>query len=269
MSNNIKIMEEALHKAKILVVDDEEDICEILQYNLEKAGYAVKCVLGAEEALSLFSSEKFDLMLLDIMLGGISGLKLAKLLREDYKSSIPIIFVTALDTEDDILKGFSTGGDDYISKPFSVNEVVARVGAVLTRSGRLNAVDASSGPSAWTRVSTTNDVQANPEEEKSSAQTKFNFGRLVIDSVSNHVEVDGQEVMLTRKELEILLLLARGGGEIFSREDILKHVWKNDGFVLNRTVDVHIARLRKKLGPAGELIQNRSGFGYCIHPQDR
>ena len=112
MSNNIKIMEEALHKAKILVVDDEEDICEILQYNLEKADYTVKCVLGAEEALSLFSSEKFDLMLLDIMLGGISGLKLAKLLREDYKSSIPIIFVTALDTEEDILKGFSTGGDE-------------------------------------------------------------------------------------------------------------------------------------------------------------
>ena len=263
-------MEEALHKAKILVVDDEEDICEILQYNLEKAGYKVKCVLGAEEALSLFASERFDLMLLDIMLGGISGLKLAKHLREDYKSTIPIIFVTALDTEDDILKGFSTGGDDYIPKPFSVNEVVARVGAVLSRSGRHNAVDLSSGVSAWKNASSANAAPVHVEEAKEDgAQMKFNFGNLSVDAAANRVLVDGEEVMLTRKEMEILLLLARGGGKIFSREDILKHVWKNDSFVLQRTVDVHIARLRKKLGSAGELIQNRSGFGYCIHNQDK
>ena len=264
-----RIMEEAKYKAKILVVDDEEDICEILQYNLEKAGYQVKCVLGAEEALSLFSSERFDLLLLDIMLGGISGLKLAKLLREDYKSTVPIIFVTALDTEDDILKGFSTGGDEYISKPFSVNEVVARVGAVLARSGRIVKADVSASSPTWKRAASPN---AKAEEPAPSApaeeKTRFEFGILTIDSVENRVQVGGQDVMLTRKEMEILLLLARSAGKLFSREDILQKVWKNDGFVLQRTVDVHIARLRKKLGAAGELIQNRSGFGYCIHSQD-
>lgn len=263
-------MEESKRKAKILVVDDEEDICEILQYNLEKAGYQVKCVLGAEEALSMFSSENFDLLLLDIMLGGISGLKLAKLLREDYKSTVPIIFVTALDTEDDILKGFSTGGDDYISKPFSVNEVVARVGAVLSRSGRRVMPDVAGGTSSWKSSSFASDKTEEPVlSVAASEQTKFDFGILTVDSAENRVQVDGKDVMLTRKEMEILLLLARSAGKLFSRDDILKKVWKNDGFVLERTVDVHIARLRKKLGVAGELIQNRSGFGYCIHSQNK
>src|SRR5574344_864240 len=137
MDNNKEITAgpaaQAEKKSKILVVDDEEDICEILQYNLERAGYEVKTAISSEEALYMIPKENFDLLILDIMLGGISGLKLAKLLREDYKSTIPIIFVTALDTEPDILNGFKTGGDDYIPKPFSVKEVVARVGAVLNR----------------------------------------------------------------------------------------------------------------------------------------
>ena len=254
-------MEESKNKARILVIDDEEDICEILQYNLEKAGYQVKTVFSAEEALSEIAAQKFDLLLLDIMLGGISGLKLAKLLREDYKSNIPIIFVTALDTEDDILKGFSTGGDDYISKPFSVNEVIARVGAVLSRSGRKMQTDPSS--SAWKRVDAGTPDPAQPSSED-VLQTEFDFGSLKVDAAENHVVTNGKEVFLTRKEMDILLLLARSAGKIFSREDILKKVWKDDSFVLQRTVDVHIARLRKKLGKAGELIQNRSGYGYCI-----
>ncbi|MBR6465262.1 MAG: response regulator transcription factor [Bacteroidales bacterium] len=254
-------MEESKNKARILVIDDEEDICEILQYNLEKAGYQVKTVFSAEEALSEIAAQKFDLLLLDIMLGGISGLKLAKLLREDYKSNVPIIFVTALDTEDDILKGFSTGGDDYISKPFSVNEVIARVGAVLSRSGRKMQTETSA--SAWKRADAGTPDPAQPSSEE-VLQTEFDFGSLKVDAAENHVVANGEEVFLTRKEMDILLLLARSAGKIFSREDILKKVWKDDSFVLQRTVDVHIARLRKKLGKAGELIQNRSGYGYCI-----
>ena len=254
-------MEESKNKARILVIDDEEDICEILQYNLEKAGYLVKTVFSAEEALSEIAAQKFDLLLLDIMLGGISGLKLAKLLRQDYKNNVPIIFVTALDTEDDILKGFSTGGDDYISKPFSVNEVIARVGAVLSRSGRKIQTETSS--SSWKRADGGAPAAQQVSSEEAS-KTFFDFGCLRVDSAENHVIADGTEVFLTRKEMDILLLLARSAGKIFSREDILKKVWKDDGFVLQRTVDVHIARLRKKLGKAGELIQNRSGYGYCI-----
>ena len=254
-------MEESKNKARILVIYDEEDICEILQYNLERAGYQVKTVLSAEEALSEIAAQKFDLLLLDIMLGGISGLKLAKLLREDYKSTVPIIFVTALDTEDDILKGFSTGGDDYISKPFSVNEVIARVGAVLARSGRKIQTETSS--SSWKRVDV-GTAAPQPVVADEASETTFDFGSLKVDAAENHVIADGTEVFLTRKEMDILLLLARSAGKIFSREDILKKVWKDDGFVLQRTVDVHIARLRKKLGKAGELIQNRSGYGYCI-----
>src|SRR5574344_662440 len=138
MDNNKETMTgtpavQAEKKSKILVVDDEEDICEILQYNLERAGYEVKTAISSEEALYMIPKENFDLLILDIMLGGISGRKLAKLLREDYKSTITIIVVTALDTEPDIMKGVKTGGDDYIPKPFSVKEVVARVGAVLNR----------------------------------------------------------------------------------------------------------------------------------------
>ena len=257
-------MEDTKHKARILVIDDEEDICEILQYNLERAGYQVKSVLSVEEALSEISAQKYDLLLLDIMLGGISGLKLAQLLREDYRNNVPIIFVTALDTEDDILKGFSSGGDDYISKPFSVNEVVARVGAVLARSGRRPVAESSDVSPSWKRVEAggvSAGMQSSAEED---LQTDFDFGILKVDASENHVFVNGEEVFLTRKEMEILLLLSRSAGKIFSRDDILKRIWKNDGFVLQRTVDVHIARLRKKLGKAGELIQNRSGYGYSL-----
>jgi len=263
-------MEETRLKANILVVDDEEDICEILQYNLEKAGYKVKTVLSSEEALSVIPSEKFDLILLDIMMGGISGLKLAQLLRVDYKSNIPIIFITALDTEDDILKGFASGGDDYIAKPFSVNEVVARVGAVLARSGRVAKPQGGASVSSWQNASGNNVVDDNDEnaEQEESVKNHFEFGILSIDALESSVKVSGHPVLLTRKEMEILLLLARSAGKLFSRDDILKHVWKDDGFVLQRTVDVHIARLRKKLGEAGELIQNRSGFGYCIHVEE-
>ncbi len=243
-------------KPKILVVDDEEDICEILQYNLEKAGYDVKTVLSAEDALYIIPKGNFDLLMLDIMLGGISGLKLAQLLREDYKNNIPIIFISALDAEIDILKGFKTGGDDYISKPFSINEVIARVGAVLNRYNKTRKKDDSGAPlSGWQNGSTV---------KKEVEKNEFDFGILKIKSDDKRVHVNGEEVFLTKKEMEILLLLARFPGKVFSRDDILKLVWKDESYVLERTVDVHIARLRKKLGKAGDLILNRSGYGYSL-----
>lgn len=248
-------------KSKILVVDDEEDICEILQYNLEKAGYEVKTASSSEEALYMIPKESFDLLILDIMLGGISGLKLAKLLREDYKNNIPIIFVTALDTEPDILNGFKTGGDDYIPKPFSVKEVVARVGAVLSRYRRLQKKDGQGAPLAGWQ----NSSNQKPEIEKS----EYNFGSLNIKAIEKKVTVEGVEVFLTKKEMEILLLLAKFPGKIFSRDDILKLVWKDESYVLERTVDVHIARLRKKLGKAGDLILNRSGYGYSLQTEEK
>ncbi len=256
-------MGDITRKANILIVDDEEDICEILQYNLEKADYGVKTVLSSEEALSVLSSEKYDLLLLDIMLGGISGLRLAKLLREDYKNNIPIIFITALDTEEDVLKGFNIGCDDYISKPFSVNQVVARVGAVLARSSMRKQKEDSAVAPEWRNVGIKENVTTQAEVPTQSAD-RFDFGCLVIEVSTNQVFVENEEVYLTKKEMEILLLLAKGAGKLFSREEILKCVWKGDTLVLQRTVDVHIARLRKKLGEAQNLIHNRSGFGYCL-----
>lgn len=242
-------------KSRILVVDDEEDICEILQYNLEKAGYEVKTVLSAEDALYIIPKEKFDLIMLDIMLGGISGLKLAQLLREDYKNNIPIIFISALDTEIDILKGFKSGGDDYISKPFSINEAVARVGAVLGRYNKTRKKEDGAPLSGW---------QNGSSVKREIEKNELNFGILKIKADDKRVHVDGEEVFLTKKEMDILLLIARYPGKVFSRDDILRLVWKDESYVLERTVDVHIARLRKKLGKAGDLILNRSGYGYSL-----
>lgn len=244
-------------KAKILVVDDEEDICEILKYNLEKAGYKVTTVLSAEDVLSIMQREQFDLLMLDIMLGGISGLKLAQLLREDYKNNIPIIFISALDTEIDILKGFKLGGDDYISKPFSVNEVIARVGAVVARY-RKTLGKKESEKEGW---------QNGTAEKREPASNRLQFDNMTITLDEKRVYVAGNEVFLTKKEMDILMLLAKQPCRVFSRSDVLKLVWKNESYVLERTVDVHMARLRKKLGPASDLIINRSGYGYCLQPK--
>ena len=238
---------------KILIVDDEEDICEILQYNLQKAGYIVETAASAEEALYKIKNS-YHLLLLDIMMGGISGLKLAQLLREDYKSNIPIIFISALGSEADVLKGFDKGGDDYISKPFSVKEVLARVNAVLTRSygNNANGVAAIAG-------------NVGAIAQNGGGDNVFVHKNLRIEYDNKRVFVDDQEVVLTKKENEILILMARTPNKIFSREDILMQVWKEESFVLDRTVDVHIARLRKKIGKCGDWIVNRSGYGYSLH----
>ena len=236
-------------KFRILVVDDEEDICEILQYNLQNAGYIADIASSSEEALFKMKNN-YHLLLLDIMMDGISGLKLAQLLREDYNNNVPIIFISALDTESDIISGFNKGGDDYIAKPFSIKEVLARINAVLNRTYN-NLPDEK--PASTT------------DKKEISNPNIFTHKELKIEFDKKRVFISGEEIVLTKKENEILILLAQNPNKLFSREDILQLVWKEESYVLERTVDVHIARLRKKLGNCGEWIANRSGYGYCMH----
>ncbi|MCC8173025.1 MAG: response regulator transcription factor [Odoribacter sp.] len=225
-----------MERKKILVVDDEEDLCEILQFNLESEGFAVDVAHSAEQALKVLTP-KHELLLLDVMMEGMLGFKLAEKIRKEYKSKVPIIFLTAKDTENDMLTGFSLGGDDYISKPFSIKEVSARVKAVMKRAGMDNV----------------------PEQKQ-----LIKVNELTIDLVSKNVFLNEKPLMLTRKEFDILRILAQSPQRIFSRDEILGLVWHEDGYVLERTVDVHITRLRKKLGDFGTHIVNRSGYGYCL-----
>lgn len=225
-----------MDRNKILVVDDEEDLCEILQFNLESEGFAVDIANSAEEALKILT-DQHELILLDIMMEGMSGFKMAEKVRKELHLSVPIIFLTAKDTENDMLTGFSIGGDDYISKPFSIKEVSARVKAVLKRTGNKDL----------------------PEKKK-----VIEIGELTIDLTGKNIYLNDHPVQLTKKEFEILTMMAKAPNRIFSREDILRKVWQEDGYVLERTVDVHITRLRKKLGDFGKHIANRSGYGYCL-----
>ena len=222
---------------KILVVDDEEDLCEILKFNLEMEGYEVDTALSAEEALNL-NLTSYQLLLLDVMMGEISGFKMASLLRKEEKTAhIPIIFLTAKDTENDMLTGFSLGADDYISKPFSIRQVVARIKAVLRRT---------------------------TDKEKISKEETLEYKTLSLDTKRIKATNDGQDVSLTKKEFEILKLLLENRGNVFSREEILSRIWKDEVYVLDRTIDVNMTRLRKKIGPYGKNIVTRLGFGYCF-----
>lgn len=218
---------------RILVVDDEEDICAILKFNLSKEGYEVVTANSAEEALTL-DIASFNLLLLDVMMGGISGFELTGKLKTDPKTAgVPVIFITARDTEDDAVEGLDLGADDYISKPFSIREVVSRVKAVLRRTAAIP--DASTG--------------------------------IFIDDEKKVVTVDGAAVALTRIEYEIFKLLFTNKGKVFPREDILSKVWPDDVIVTDRTVDVNITRLRKKIGEYGNRIVSRHGFGYLYEEQ--
>ncbi len=224
--------------ARILVVDDEKDICEILEFNLENAGYVVDTASSAEDALEKLTPEH-RLILLDVMMAGMSGFRMAEVVRKERQLEIPIIFLTARSTENDMLTGFSAGGDDYISKPFSIQEVLARVRAVLRR---------SFPPSGEQHT----DV--------------LEAGSLQIDPKSKMVYVSDTPVTLSKKEFELISLLAAHPGKVFSREEIIDRLWKDAPYVLDRTIDVHIARIRAKLGPMKSCITNRSGFGYSFHP---
>ena len=222
---------------RILVVDDEEDLCEILKFNLEIEGYDVDTAFSAEDALKLDISS-YNLLLLDVMMGEISGFKLANMLRKNEKTAkMPIIFLTAKDTENDLLTGFNLGADDYISKPFSIRQVVARVKAVLRRT--------ASKP-----------LEQEPE--------LLAYETLILDTKRIKASVNGKEVPLTKKEFEILKLLLENKGNVFSREEILSRIWKDEVYVLDRTIDVNITRLRKKIGIYGKNIVTRLGFGYCF-----
>ena len=224
---------------RILVVDDEEDLCEILKFNLENEGYEVDTANSAEEALKMNISS-YHLLLLDVMMGEISGFKMANLLKKDKKTAqVPIIFITAKDTENDTVTGFNLGADDYISKPFSLREVIARVKAVLRRTA-------------------TSDTEKAPEQ--------LCYQSLVIDITKKKVSIDGEEP-LTKKEFEILFLLLQNKGRVFSREDILSRIWSDEVYVLDRTIDVNITRLRKKIGTYGKRIVTRLGYGYCFETE--
>lgn len=221
---------------RILVVDDEEYLCEILKFNLEMEGYQVDTANSAEEALKL-DLPSYNLLLLDVMMGEISGFKMASMMKKNKDTAgIPIIFITAKDTENDTITGFNLGADDYISKPFSLREVIMRVKAVLRR---------------------TANVQTREQEQ-------LQYRDLVIDIPKKKVTISGEEISLTKKEFEILLLLLQNQGRVFSREDILAKVWHDEVYVLDRTIDVNITRLRKKIGNYGKYIVTRLGYGYCF-----
>lgn len=230
-------METKRNPIKLLLVDDERDIREILQFNLENEGYVVDTAASAEQAAEILCPEH-RLILLDVMMGGISGYKFADNLRKKG-DQIPIIFLTAKNTENDMLTGFSVGGDDYISKPFSIKEVVARVRSVLKRTEPM-----------------TTPLQ----------NTLWVDGALEIDQEGMRVLLDGVAVDLTKTEFNILLLLIKQPGKVFTRAEILDKAWQDEGIVMERTVDVHIARLRKKIGEYGACIVNRSGYGYLFSP---
>lgn len=218
-------------KLKILIVDDEPDICEILAYNLASEGYETVCAHSAEEAFKKLTSD-YSLILLDVMMGGISGYQFAEILRTNG-NLIPIIFLTAKDSENDMLTGFSVGGDDYISKPFSLKEVSARVKAVIKR-----------------------------QQTESSPINKFIYKDFCVDFDTKEVTIGQETILLTKTEFEILTLLVKYQDRIFSREEIINKIWEATPYITERTVDVHITRLRKKLGGYSSLISNRSGYGY-------
>ncbi|MCR2029489.1 response regulator transcription factor [Alistipes timonensis] len=220
-------------KHKILVVDDEESLCEILQFNLEIEGYEADVAYSAEQALGMHP-ERYSLILLDVMMGEMSGFRMARLLKADPATAkVPVIFCTAKDTEDDTVAGLNLGADDYIAKPFSVREVLARVRSVLRRT-------------------------ADPPAE----QETIAFEGLEMDLRRKVCTLDGKELALTKKEFEILALLLTHRGVIFSREEMLRRIWSDEVIVLDRTVDVNITRLRRKIGPYGEHIVTRLGYGY-------
>ena len=220
---------------RILVVDDEQDLLEILKFNLETEGYEVSTASSAEEALQM-DIASFDLLLLDVMMGGMSGFAMARKLKDNpTTANVPIIFLTARDTENDTVTGFNLGADDYISKPFSLREVMVRVRAVLRR--------------------TANNVEEGEPQVLS-------YQGIVMNLDKKTVSIEGEDVPFTKTEFELLHLLLNERGRVFSRQELIERIWPKDVLVLDRTVDVNITRLRKKIGPFAKCIVTRLGFGY-------
>lgn len=222
--------------SRILVVDDEQDLCEILKFNLETEGYQVETANSAEEALEKVIAS-YNLLLLDVMMGGMSGFQLAKQLKNsEVTAHIPIIFLTARDTENDTVTGFNLGADDYISKPFSIREVMVRVRAVLRRTA--SRLEGAEEPAV------------------------ISYQGLLLNLDKKSVSVDGEDVPFTKTEFELLRLLLEERGRVFSRQELIDRVWPKDVLVLDRTVDVNITRMRKKIGKFAKCIVTRLGFGY-------
>ena len=221
---------------RILVVDDEQDLCEILKFNLETEGYEVETANSAEEALEM-DIASFDLLLLDVMMGGMSGFQLAKHLKDNpMTANVPIVFLTARDTENDTVTGFNIGADDYISKPFSIREVMVRVRAVLRRTA---------------------------EQTGDADESKIiNYQGLQLNLDKKTVSIDGEAIPFTKTEFELLRLFLEERGKVFSRQELIDRVWPKDVMVLDRTVDVNITRMRKKIGKFAKCIVTRLGFGY-------
>lgn len=223
------------NKYRILVVDDEQDLCEILKFNLETERYVVETANSAEEAMTMDISS-FNLLLLDVMMGEMSGFAMAKKLKENpMTANIPIIFLTARDTENDTVTGFNLGADDYISKPFSIREVLVRIRAVIRRT---------------------------KESDDSTEPKTLKYQGLEMDLDKKTVTIDGEDVPFTKTEFELLHLFLSEKGHVFSRQELIDRIWPKDVFVLDRTVDVNITRLRKKIGRFAKCIVTRLGFGY-------
>lgn len=229
-------------RERILVIDDEESICDIFQYNLTKEGYEVDTAYSAEEALEMDLS-KYQLFIVDIMMGDMSGFDFAKRLRNVSATKFtPIIFCSALNEEDEKVMGLNIGADDYVTKPFSISEVLARVRAVLRRTAIKN-----------------NMVQ--PQED-SEYETDLTYKTLRIDRNAKLASLDNEALSLTRTEFEILQFFLTHRNRIYSRQEIISSVWGEDIVVNNRTIDTNITRLRKKIGQYADNIVTRQGFGY-------
>jgi phosphate regulon transcriptional regulator PhoB len=224
---------------KIIVIDDEKDIVELISYNLEKEGFSVLKAYDGEAALKIIKAQKPDLIILDLMLPKMSGLDICKAIRNNPDiSSLPIIMLTAKADETDKIIGLEIGADDYITKPFSVKELVARVRAILRR---------------------------RHEENKTLAKEKFSWRGLKIDYASYEVIIDGKKVALSPTELKLLFFFSRNPGRVYTRNQILDHVWGDDTFVTPRTVDVHIKRLRSQIEQDADdpqYILTIRGVGY-------
>lgn len=220
---------------KILIVDDEEDLCEILQFNLKGEGFYTEIAHSAEEALKT-DITSFNLIILDVMMGEMSGFKLAEKIRKEMLLTIPIVFVTAKNTENDLLTGFNVGCDDYITKPFSINEIIARVKAIIKRT----------------------------KEQRAIQEVTTRIDELELDLDKRTLKIKNKEILLTKKEFEILILLVKNRGRILSRKNIFNNVWESTTIVTDRTIDVHITRLRKKMGDYGKFIKSKTGYGYIF-----
>jgi DNA-binding response OmpR family regulator len=220
----------------ILIVDDEPDIREILRYNLEKAGFNITEAVSGNDALNKLSKE-LDLAILDIMMPGKDGYEVCRKIREQG-NTVPIIFLTAMDREFDEVRGLEVGGDDYVKKPFSPKMLIARINAILRRIDQIN-----------------------------SKGTNISFGDLEINTLTYIAKLEGNELHLPRKEFELLAFFMNQPNIIFTREELLSRIWEEDVFVVDRTIDVHINRIRSKLGIYKNWIETVKSVGYRFRPK--